>query len=96
MIDRNGYDEARKLATDLCDKGISQGDPVLEARGLVRLAYIEILFGKWGNKWKDKLERARKIMSDDQSIAKAELLMFSGHKSFATYGRFGESVLLSV
>ncbi|MEM7476877.1 MAG: hypothetical protein AAF483_17980, partial [Planctomycetota bacterium] len=75
---REGYSESRKLAMELVKIGRDGSQEDLEARGLVRLSYLEIAFSKWGENWEQTLREAT-ALSPNSSVAEAEVLMFSGH-----------------
>ncbi len=76
---RADYDAARRVAESIVKMGKEKNDPQLQARGLIRLAYIEIAFGKWRNKWEQKLKKCETIIVPSMKLAHAEYLTFSGH-----------------
>ena len=88
----NGYGSARAHAEELRRWGVVRKDEVLEARGLVRLAFAELSFGKWRNDWESKLAKAESILKDDESIAKAELLILTGYMDGNWHGKLDEGV----
>ncbi len=73
------YEDAKAIGEQICEIGVNSKCIHIEARGLVRLAYIEILFGKWRNKWDEKLERALSLVEGTDSVAEAEYLIYSGY-----------------
>ena len=73
------YDKARSVADRIQLLGEENNDPELEARGLIRLAYVEILFGKWGNAWEQKLARSKTLIAPKMALANAEYLAFNGY-----------------
>lgn len=74
------YEENRQVAEEIYQLGIESGDELVEARGLIRLAFTELIYGRWANDWKAKLEKAESICGNKQSTAYCELLMFRGFK----------------
>ena len=69
---------ARTVAEQLVALGEQRRQKKLQARGLMRLAFAEIYFGRWRNQWEEKLTTATEICGDEPSAALAELLMFRG------------------
>ena len=45
---------------------------------MVRLAYLEIAAAKWGNNWKEKIERSENLVSKEPTVDRAEFLLYSG------------------
>lgn len=82
LVENASYDDAKRIAQEFLRLGTEKNDKNIKVRGLVRLAYVEIYFGKWRNKWEAKIERCEKLLGNSpaiHSIAKAEFLMFTGH-----------------
>ena len=73
------YDFAKKSAEAILDHGKRNGNQPTIARALVRLAYIEILFGKWGNNWEESISECERRLQPGSNLARAEYLIFSGH-----------------
>lgn len=76
---RGSYQTSKALAEKIHSLGIESEDRLLESRGLIRLAFCEIRFGKWGNSWREKLAECEQICYDKSTRAYAELLMFRGY-----------------
>ena len=73
------YEGAKKAANDIVNLAASSDDPACtEARGLARLAFLEIATAKWGNQWKQKIKRCEKLVSPESTIARAEFLLYTG------------------
>lgn len=82
LVENSSYEDAKQIAAEIFEMGKEQQDKNLKVRGLVRMAYVEIYFGRWRNQWESKIERCEKLLGNSpaiHSIAKAEFLMFTGH-----------------
>jgi|GEM_PF-5184477 len=79
FLQANAYEKARDAAEWLQKRGVSTNNLPLEARGLIRLAYLELHAGKWKNDWEEKLKRSRTFSNETGTIERAEFLMFFGH-----------------
>ena len=73
------YESARQHADAILAIGESLDNDSIRVRGLIRLVFIELLFGKWRNEWEEKLERCEKLLNRDGSIAHAEYLIFTAN-----------------
>lgn len=75
------YKVAISSAIDIRDAGIERRDRALEARGLARLALVELHFGSWKPGWEEALTRALKLTeaTASPSLARAECLMIDGY-----------------
>ncbi len=49
-----------------------------KARGIIRLAYANIATGHWDNQWKNRVEECEALIPAEPSVARAELLLYSG------------------
>lgn len=82
LVENSSYEDAKQIAQEIYRIGKKRNDKNLKIRGLVRLAYVEIYFGKWRNHWEKKIERCEELLGNSPAIhnvAKAEFLMFTGH-----------------
>ncbi len=86
MGDRD-YDAAVAAATRLVELGDRRRDDATKARGLIRLAFAELYFGRWGAGWEENRDEAYRLSENGPSpnIAKAESLIFDGYLT-AVYG----------
>ena len=72
------YDDSLYLKSDYkAAKGIANEDAI-KVRGLVRLSFTEIVFGKRGNKWKKNLKTCESLLSENATIEHAEYLLYLG------------------
>ena len=76
---RHGYGESRAIAEEMHSLGVASKDRRMQARGLIRMAYCEIIYGSWGNSWKENLEECERICEKKGTREHAELLMFRGY-----------------
>lgn len=76
---RNSRQECKAIAEEMHARGVKSNDRTLQARGLMRLAYCEIRYHSWGNKFRDKLRECESICRDQGTLEYAELLLFRGH-----------------
>ena len=73
------YEAAQNAADEIVSLAEKSEDPnATEVRGLIRLVYLEITSGKWGNRWRKKVKRCEELVSQEPTIARAELLLYSG------------------
>ena len=73
------YEGAKSAANEIVSLAEKSKDPnATEVRGLVRLAYLELAIGKWGNRWRKKLKRCEELVSKEPTIDRAEFLLYSG------------------
>ena len=72
------YEQCRALGLEMLHLAESRGDTELEIRGLVRLALIELHFGKWGNDWEANLKRCQRLAKNKNTVAYAEFKLFDG------------------
>lgn len=77
--ERARYQDCREIAEEMCAIGVASGDQLQRARGLIRLAYCEIRFGRWGNDWRGKLGEVEGLLTKLGTLGYAELLLFRGH-----------------
>lgn len=76
-IDRNA---AIKAAQQIVDLAPNSGTPnQTKARGIIRLAYANISLGKWDATWRAKVKECETLITEDPTVARAELLYYSGH-----------------
>lgn len=77
----DNYEVAMLCAEELRDLGISQNDPALEARGLIRMVFIELHFGSWARDTTPWRLKALEIADaePDVSITRAETILFNGY-----------------
>ena len=75
----DGYEKCKLASEKIVKIGEEQHCDLIKARGLVRLAYVEIRFSKWRNGWDVKLAKAEELCGDDPTLARAELLMYRGY-----------------
>lgn len=82
LVEKSSYEHARQIGEILLQMGERNQDKDLQVRGLVRIAYVELYFGRWRNHWPNKIDRCEKLLGSldaIHSVAKAEYLMFTGH-----------------
>ena len=83
------YETAKGVANQIVNLASNSDDPkAIEVRGLIRLAYLEIAFGKCGNCWEEKIEKCEKLVSDEPSIDRVEFLLYAGCVRGKFQGRF--------
>ena len=87
------YESAKNAANNLLTlSGKSEEPNVLQVRGLIRLAYLEIVSGKWGNQWKRKIKTCQSLVSQKPTIDRAELLLYLGGIRGKWQSRFDEGL----
>ncbi len=86
------YQESRAVAESIHRLGVESGDDMIRARGLIRLVFTELTYGRWRNDWVAKLEEAESICGSKQSVAACELLMFRGFKKGNWDHEFDEGI----
>ena len=89
-----GYQTAITAAKLIRDAGVSRESPEVEARGLARMALVQLMFAKWGDEWEGWLKRADEITqrSKSPSMARAEFLMVDGYLKAMYLGQPREGV----
>ena len=89
------YEAAQTAANKIVEIAESSEDPAgTEVRGLARLAYMEIEFGKWGNRWRKKIKRCEELITDEPTVARAEFLLYSGIIKGKYNKKFDEGIKL--
>ena len=82
LIDRqvSDYDEVFAKAKYLRRAGVEKNNREIEARALVRLAFSNIVYGKWDPEWVQWRDRATQLSErlPRPNIARAELLVHMG------------------
>ena len=73
-----GYDTLRGHAERIEAQGSAWQDERVRASGLVRLAFLELEFNKWGNEWRAKLEQAARAVEGSGGLAEIDLLTYRG------------------
>ena len=73
------YEKAKSTAEAIVNLGRSQNDAELLARGLIRLAFIELRFSRWGNEWEQKLNTARSMIEPEMELADIEYKIYHGY-----------------
>ena len=87
------YESAKNAANEilsLCDK--SNDSRALKVRGLMRLAYLEIVSGKWGNNWGKNIKTCQATVTQEPTIDRAEFLLYLGSIRGKWQGKFGEGL----
>ena len=73
------YEAAKKAANEIVTLADQSNVPnATEVRGLIRLAFLELAVGKWGNRWRKKVKRCEELVSNEPTIDRAEFLLYSG------------------
>ena len=72
------YDRARGAADGLVKIGLQSADGEIEARGLIRLVFLELISSKWRNQWDEKLARSEELVEGTRTLGDAELHMYRG------------------
>ena len=84
------YEAAQTAAYKIVDLAEKSDVPnATEVRGLIRLAYLELAVGKWGNRWRKKVKRCDELVSKEPTIDRAEYLLYTG----AIRGKFRKNLL---
>ena len=87
------YEAAKNAANEIVSLAEKSDDSnATEARGLIRLAYLEIAVGKWGNRWRKKIKRCEELVSTEPTIARAEFLLYSGVIKGKYQSKFDEGI----
>lgn len=75
------HESALAAAVAIHEIGVAQHDPATEARGLIRIAFADLHFGKWKTEWEPKISRSYQLTEDLPSphIARAEVVMFDSY-----------------
>ena len=73
------YKTAKNIANEIVELAEESNNPdAVKVRGLVRLAFTEIAFGKWGNKWAKNINTCRSLVSENPTVDRAEFLLYHG------------------
>ena len=90
----SGYAEAISTAKRVRDLGVEKSDRASEARGLSRMALVQLTFAKWGDEWEGWLDRAEELTEQlkSPSIARAEFLMADGYLKAMYLGSVREGI----
>ena len=84
------YEAAKTAANKIVDLAEKSDVPnATEIRGLIRLAYLELAVGKWGNRWRKKVKRCDELVSQEPTIDRAEYLLYVG----VINGKFRKNLL---
>ena len=87
------YQSAKNAANEILSlSGKSSDSRSLEVRGLIRLAYLEIAAGKWGNNWGKNIKACQTLVSQEPTIDRAEFLLYLGSIRGKWQGRFDEGL----
>ena len=70
----------------------SKNSNAVQVRGLMRLVYLEIRFGKWGNKWGNDIKTCQALVSREPTIDRAEFLLYLGSIRGKWQGKFDEGL----
>ena len=84
LVEKANDDRAGQIAESMHQIGLRNQNKDLQARGLVRIANVELFIGKWRNNGAMKIEKCERLLGNMpavHSVAKAEFLMFTGHMS---------------
>jgi signal transduction histidine kinase/CheY-like chemotaxis protein len=73
------FQECKIAAEGLVALGTSLGNEKLRTRGLIRLSYAELLFGKKSGSLSERFAECEKFLGNETSIANAEFLLYSGY-----------------
>ena len=75
----NDYEAAEAAATEIVDLADESNNPdATQVRGLIRLSYLEIESGNFGNHWQKKIERCKMLVSKEPTIDRGEFLYYLG------------------
>ena len=87
------YQSAKNAANEIISlSGKSSDSRALKVRGLIRLAYLEIVAGKWGNNWGKNIKACQALVSQEPTIDRAEFLLYLGGIRGKWQGRFDEGL----
>ena len=76
---RGGFEAAEIAANQILALAEKSDDPnAVEVRGLIRLAYLQIISGKWGGGWAKKIQRCTDLVSQSPTVDRAEYLLYLG------------------
>ena len=71
------------IAQTISDLGKRANEPAIQAQGTIRRAYSNFRSQKQVESIEPDIKKARELLADDQSIARAQFLMYSGCMSGA-------------
>lgn len=72
------YQQARQTAEQMLKLADASNDQGVRVRGLIRLVFVEICFGKWGNKWGKRIKECQTLVSEKPTTDRAEFLFYLG------------------
>ena len=87
------YEAAKQTAKEIVS--LSERSTVpnsVKVRGLIRLVYLEIGFGKWGDRWGKKIEVCESLVSQEPTIDRAEFLLYLGSIRGKWQSKFDEGL----
>lgn len=85
---------ALALARVVRQLGVEQNDPAIEARGLIRMGFLSLHFGDWGDVVGQWRGRAEELIADlpPAHVARAEVMMFEGYLDSMYFHRTKEGI----
>ena len=89
----NNYKAAINVANEILGLSSKSADSQsVKVRGLIRLAFAEIAFGNWGNRWRENIKTCQTLVSQEPTIDRAEFLLYLGNIRGKWQSRFDEGL----